>query len=141
MAFREETMLTPVRGYLARAGYSRVYDEVPFFHCVMDVFAASDSLETVAVEMKVSKWRQALRQARVYQLCADRVYIAVAAEFAHRVRTEELDRLGIGLLTVALSEDECGREVGEVVPAHASTMKREHYTDRLLRRLGERDAG
>jgi hypothetical protein len=75
--------------------------EVPFFLSKIDLVSINPKNgEVIAVEAKVSNWARAIQQATSYTLCANRVYLALWHEYAHRVDTQILDRYGIGLMSV-----------------------------------------
>ena len=79
---REILMLPAVRAHLARQ-YEHCTLELPFYEHRIDLYAYSVELDcTVAVELKLRKWRRALEQALLYQLCSDYVFIAVPATTA-----------------------------------------------------------
>lgn len=56
--------------------------------------------DLVAVEAKLTRWRDALRQARRYAYFANHVYIAIVARLADRVDRGSLYRARCGLLAV-----------------------------------------
>lgn len=67
----------------------------------IDVVAVClESGELSAIEAKTKNWRRAVEQAIVNLAAAERSYIAIYSNFAHRVSLEELDRHGIGLISV-----------------------------------------
>ena len=75
--------------------------EVPHYEKRIDVVAVERHTgEVRAIEVKVSDWPRALSQAIVNQAAADRSYIALHSETAHRVSWEELERTGIGLISI-----------------------------------------
>jgi len=57
--------------------------------------------EVWAVEAKVKDWLAGMRQARRYQTFAERVYLAIAEEYVHRVDVSLLRSFNIGLIVVA----------------------------------------
>ena len=67
--------------------------------------------DLIAIEAKVSDWRKGAVQAKRYQVFADRVYLAIKQEFAHRVDLDLLHAHHIGLLCVNESR------VQELLPA------------------------
>ena len=94
-------LLEPVRKYLSNTGFKKVASEVQFHDYRIDVFGYDPVRElSVAVELKLVKWSSAINQAMVYQLCADKVYIAMPHIYVHRVDIELLARMNIGLLSV-----------------------------------------
>lgn len=56
--------------------------------------------EVWAVEAKVKDWLAGMRQARRYQTFAERVYLAIAEEYVHRVDVSLLRSFNIGLMVV-----------------------------------------
>jgi len=98
----EAHLLAPVSNYLRRHAYGRQQVEVPFYDYRIDLYGYSRRLDSsVAVELKLTKWRRALQQAVVYQLCADRVYVALPQQVVTRVDTGLFDEHGIGLIAVS----------------------------------------
>ncbi len=79
----------------------RVRREVPLGAKRIDLVAFDpQSSEVTAVEAKVRDWRAGLRQAMIYRICADRVYIAVDERYAARVDFAALRPYGIGAIAV-----------------------------------------
>lgn len=96
----EAQLVDPVTGWLEDLGYD-VSAEVPILGRRADLVGTRDDA-LVAVELKMSDWREALRQAIAYQLAADRAWIAMPlgrAWPAYRQRWR-LEADGIGLLVV-----------------------------------------
>jgi hypothetical protein len=131
----EERLLTqPVLHLLEMAGYETLC-EAPFFQYAIDIYAkGTNPDDTVAVELKLKNWNKALRQARIYQLCATYVFIAMPAEHVHRVNRSRLRGVGIGLITV---EQRGNRTVARrVLQADASGIESKRHTARLLAQFG-----
>lgn len=119
----EQHLLEPVRKYLSNTGFKKLASEVQFHDYRIDVFGYDPVREvSVAVELKLVKWSSAINQAMVYQLCADKVYIAMPRAFVHRVDLELLSRINIGLLSV--NED---RSVSVCLEPGFSTHVRSYY--------------
>jgi hypothetical protein len=75
--------------------------EVRHYEKRIDIVAiCPESGELWAIEAKTRDWRRAVEQAIVNLAAAERSYIAVQEEFAHRVSLEELADHGIGLIAV-----------------------------------------
>ena len=53
------------------------------------------------MEAKVKDWLAGMRQARRYQTFAERVYLAIAEEYVHRVDVPLLRSFNIGFIVVA----------------------------------------
>lgn len=79
----------------------RYSTEVPFFLNKIDLVSVNQKNgDVIAVEAKVSNWNRAVQQATSYSLCANKVYLALWHEYAHRVDVNVLDQYGIGLMSV-----------------------------------------
>ncbi len=78
----------------------RFLAEVPYGAKRIDLAGLSTDSQIFAIELKVDKWRRAIWQASIYQLCANFAYIAVRQEYTHRVDIDYLGGLGIGLIAV-----------------------------------------
>ncbi len=93
----EAQLAPPVTAWLQGTG-CRVEAEVPILGRRADLIGARED-ELVAVELKLRDWREALCQARAYQLAADRVWVAMplaAASSAYRARWRfEAERIGL----------------------------------------------
>lgn len=101
---RESLMMPAVRAYFKRH-YKQCKQELPFYEHRIDLYGYSPETDcAVAVELKLRKWRRAIEQALVYQLCSDYVFIAVPATTARLVDLDELRSYGIGLLAVSAGE-------------------------------------
>jgi len=75
--------------------------EVPFLSRRIDLVAQQKSTgDLYLVEAKVSNWRKALEQACIYLLCGDYAYNAIAENFVHRVKEDDLAHHGVGLISV-----------------------------------------
>ena len=66
---------------------------------VVDIICQNDK-EIIAIEVKVRNWKRALRQAIIYQLCANRTYVALCHRFSGRVKIEFFLKYGVGLIEV-----------------------------------------
>ncbi|HKW43285.1 MAG TPA: hypothetical protein VJP06_03775 [Thermoplasmata archaeon] len=101
MAFRFEADLTePVANWLQGAGYD-VRAEVPILGRRADL-VGSQGTSLTAIEMKLDRWAEALRQAMAYQLAADRAWVAMPLAAASRPYRQRwvFESQGVGLLAV-----------------------------------------
>ena len=122
MNLKSESLMLPAVWAYLRNQYDQSREELPFYEHRIDLYGYSAETErTVAVELKLRKWRRALEQALVYQLCSDYVFIAVPSATAKRIDIEELRNHGIGLL--AVSDGECIEEL----PAVLSPVLNQNY--------------
>ena len=109
---------------LHRKGYT-VFTEVPFWLRRIDLVAClPDSDGCLAVEAKLTDWRKAIEQASIYQLCAERVVIAMPDCYAHRPDTGKLEHEGIGLWAV-------GDGIVELIAPRPSYVFRTHLGEKL----------
>jgi hypothetical protein len=75
--------------------------EVPLGTKRIDLVALDPhSKQVTAVEAKVDDWRAGLRQAVIYRICANRVYIAVDKRFVQRLDLGTIGSYGIGAIVV-----------------------------------------
>jgi hypothetical protein len=119
---KESDLLPPIGRYARRQGYSTQIPELPFYECRIDLYGHSEtSGNTVAVELKLTNWQRALKQALLYQLCADFVYIAMPDKNIARVDQDALSKQGIGLISVSASQ------CRTILRAERSTELRPHY--------------
>lgn len=102
LGFRFElALLDPVCASLRRRGYRWQRPEVQFYEYRMDIYAYDPAKKrTAAVELKLCRWKRAIQQAVIYQLCADFVYIALPVRAADRVDRSLLAQHGLGLIGV-----------------------------------------
>ncbi len=122
---REASLFDPVAAYKRRQTFALQEKELPFYEYRIDLFAFSQKLEiTVAVELKLHRWRRAIEQSLLYQLCADFVFIALPAPTVARVDCAILKEHGIGLISV-FESGRCRR----VIEAKRSPVVRPHYRD------------
>ncbi len=100
----ERELLGPVSRFLKRRGFGAQQKELPFYSHRIDLYAVSAAAGTTAsVELKLSRWKKALRQASLYQLCADYVFVALPTNAATRAALDEFRAAGVGLIEVALN--------------------------------------
>lgn len=119
----ESELLEPVRSFVRQRGYCEQFTELPFYEHRIDLYGYSSETETtLAVELKLRNWRRALKQAILYQLCADVVFLALPQDANSRIEQELLVEHGIGLILV----DPLGDCI-EVVKASKSKVLLKHY--------------
>lgn len=128
MVFRLESELRePVATWLQDAGFD-VRMEVAILGRRADLVGSRDRSVT-AIEMKMHRWTEAIRQAIAYQIAADHVWVAMplaaASRAYHQRWTFEAD--GIGLLAV----DDRGR-VREPIRAASSPRLLPFVRDKVL---------
>ena len=97
----ESSLYKPVAAYARNRGFRWQRSEVPFYEYRVDLYGFSRRKNlTLAIELKLTKWRRAVEQALIYQLCSDLVYIAVPYTTSLRVDAGLLREHGIGLVAV-----------------------------------------
>jgi len=84
----------------------------------------NDPIELVAIEAKITRWREALAQAHRYRAFADRTYVALPSEIIDRTEAigECAHRMGIGLIAVTSTSASVILESPSVVPRTADRM-------------------
>ena len=121
----EKTLLKPVKRFLRDQGCVFLRPELRFFDRGIDLYAlAHEPDHSYAIELKVVDWQKALRQAAIYQLCADFCYVAMPIEHTTRVNLDNFRHAGVGLLGVYLG----GNFVTEVLAPKASAVKNQFYS-------------
>jgi len=129
----ESALFDPVASYTRRKGFRRQQAEVQFYEYRIDLYGYSRGRnETVAIELKLRDWKRAVEQALLYQLCADRVFIALPTRASSRVDAELLRQHGIGLIAISDSF-----RCVQIVPARPSSVVRGHYRDTYIEMLLE----
>lgn len=125
----EADLLAPLVRHFAASGF-RSIPEVTVAGRRADLVAVSED-GLVAVELKVSHWRQALRQAVAYQVWAPLSYVALPFPRALRVsrHRERFEAEGVGLLAVL------GDDVRTFLPATPSPRLFPALSDHVRRRL------
>ncbi len=99
---KESSLLEPVAGYIKRKGFHVQCTELPFYQRSVDIYGFSRIKDkTIAIELKLHKWKKAFQQALIYQLCADETYIAMPQKYAFRADFDLLSEHGIGLISVS----------------------------------------
>ncbi len=99
---KESSLLDPVTKYIKRKGFRLQAPELPFYERSVDIYGFSRKKnKTIAIELKLHKWKKAIEQALLYQLCADEAYIAMPKKFVGRVNLDLLTKYGIGLISIS----------------------------------------
>jgi len=125
----ERLLLSPVAAYFGRKGFRWQQPEMRFYDRRIDLYAFSRTDDiAVAVELKLHRWRYAMKQALLYQLCSDFVYIALPSVWIKSVRVDLLSEYGIGLVSV-----DAKMHCRQVVPAKASSVVRPRYRREYIR--------
>ncbi len=131
---RENDLCLPVANYFRRRRYRLQKTEVPFYEYRIDVYCYSKSLNrTIAIELKLKRWTRAFKQALIYQLCSDWVYIAMPDSEVGKVDHALLKQYGLGLISV-----QPGGRCQEVLRAELSPVVRSHYRDNHIELLHDR---
>lgn len=103
-------------------------EEVPFLLKVADLLCFHEgSGECIAVEVKVRDWRKALKQALVYQMMADRVYIALSNKYLKTVDCNLLVENAVGLISIDLNGT-----VSLISEAALSPRRLPYFTSRAI---------
>lgn len=131
---KEEALFSPVANYVHRKSFRWQQPELQFYEYRIDLYGFSRTKDlTVAIELKLHKWRRAFEQALIYQLCADLVFIALPSSTINCVDHELLSEHGIGLIAVE-NNSTCRQAIAPV----RSHVIRKHYRNVYIKMLKER---
>ncbi len=131
MRIREADVRAAVVGSLVAQGF-RTEIEFPLLGRIADVLALKDEAACVAVECKERDWRRGVKQARVYQVACEFVYLALPAGRTSDIGTAFLLEQSLGLLEVTSD----GRVTEVVAPRQAPHFLPE-LKERMVARLEE----
>jgi hypothetical protein len=122
----ESSLKTRAIEHFLTLGYRHCFEELPFLTRKIDLcFYDPKEDRILSVELKVKNWQDALRQARVYQLCSDEVYVVLHPSFAHRADLALFKQFGIGLLAFGDASD-------TYLPASASPVRKHRFHAKIL---------
>lgn len=125
---KEKELLKPISNYLKDEGYALQMAEACFFDYAIDLYGYSEKKrKCVAIELKLHDWKKALKQALIYQLCADYVYVAFPESSLRKVQVSAFSEFGIGF--IAVSPGRCRR----VLKAEKSIEIMSHYKSEMIR--------
>lgn len=97
---KEEELFLPIKRLFPSREYL-IKREISFHGKSIDVLLMNrKSHRLIAIELKVNKWKKALRQAAVYQLCASHVYIALWHKHINDKNKKIIANYGIGIIEV-----------------------------------------
>lgn len=99
----EAALYPAVARWLTAQGYA-CWRDVSYLGRWIDLFAEQPDGSTVAVELKVTDWSRALRQAQIVQPSATRTFIGIWAPYVHRAQSpraqSSIAATGVGLLAI-----------------------------------------
>jgi hypothetical protein len=99
---KEKILGRCVSKYLKSEGYLFQKEQVKFYDRAVDLLCSKSGLrKLVAVEYKLVKWRKALKQALIYQLCADYAYVALSKINYKSIDYGLFKENGVGLFFVS----------------------------------------
>ena len=97
----EEQLYLPVKRHLLSEAFSIQKEQMQFYEYKIDIYCYSHAKEqTAAVELKVSDFNKAVKQALIYQLCSDLVFIAMPIFEANNCSKDLIKQYGIGIIGV-----------------------------------------
>ncbi|MBM7866989.1 hypothetical protein GTO89_05065 [Heliobacterium gestii] len=127
---KEIDLIAPVVKSFSDRGY-RAYAEVKLSSRWIDVYLINENtFETIAIELKLTNWKKAYQQAKVYPLVADYVYIGMPEKYVHRAldNIDLFKKLGVGILSVS-------QEVIEVLEPQQSTILSQNVKREVIGKL------
>jgi hypothetical protein len=98
----EKSLYPPLISYLEQENLY-IYREIPFFMKHIDVVCVSpDMKQLITIEVKVKDWCSGYRQALHHRILAESSYLAISAEYSHRVLShiDLFKNAGIGILEI-----------------------------------------
>jgi len=128
---KESRLRKPVMSFLRGLGCENLCLEISFVDREIDVFGLrmAPSFRSYAVELKIENWQKALKQAAIYQLCADYCYVAMPDNKAKSLQLRDFRDAGVGVLGVDLKS----KQVVVYSEAQPSSVKRTPYSNYLAR--------
>jgi hypothetical protein len=131
----EDALNDAVADFL-RARCIRYTWQVPALGGRIDFVGIRPSYEVVALEVKTKNWRQALSQARRYQLLADKAYVALPENLARTVlgKSRLFKESGVGLISIGFNTKIL---IGASSCKLARPNLREYLLDHTLERRNE----
>lgn len=99
-------MADPIREFMHNQGYV-IYDQIPYFQGKID-FVGIKNEECIIIESKVSKWKDAIKQAINYGKGADCSYVALpksTAYYCYKNHKKIFDESLVGLLSVESTDN------------------------------------
>lgn len=101
---KEEDMNGVVIDYFKNLGFVK-FEEVPASQKRIDLyFIHKNYPKTIAVELKIRKWKQALRQAYQNLFYAQKSYVGLWHKFLNDTIVSEISSYGIGILKIKPNE-------------------------------------
>ena len=102
LATSENKLKGPVLHFLKGMGCDKLKTEIILIDRGIDVFGLRTGRKPLsyAVELKLQNWQKAIRQAAIYQLCADYSFVAMPIDKASSLDLELFNASGVGLLAV-----------------------------------------
>jgi len=130
----EREFLTAVLRPLKRRWPGMVYINVPSMSRCVDITVRMKEMnEIITVELKLTNWRRALRQARDHLLAADRSYVCIPNINPTFQCIEQFRAFGVGLLTIEVHGN--GYCMREILPAPQSRSLWSVSRNRLIASL------
>ncbi|SRR6266487_228567 len=101
---KETKLKGPVMHFLRGLGCDQLKAEITLVDRGIDVYGVRTGTQPLsyAVELKLRNWQKAIRQAAIYQLCADYCYVAMPDVKAGVLDLGFFEAAGVGLLAVDL---------------------------------------
>ena len=133
---REQDLVEAARASLDRQDYA-TKEQVPLHNRVVDLVACDSSGSLVGIEVKLAKWKVALKQAATNANAFDYVYVCVpGGRYLSRLIAAAAP-CGIGVMVC----DPCEREVYVVSPARKVVQQWRPNVDLVRRHLREGSDG
>ena len=121
--------------YLSRqCQFHQIKEEVPFLSRCIDAVLLDRSDNLISIEFKISKWRQAIEQAKNHKLGSDKAYICLPERKLTETLTQAILEAGVGLFFFSPNAVEV---VYEVIPAPKINQNITVFREMLLKNISK----
>ena len=96
----EKDLVVPLEKYFTKKGFKTEL-EVPIYRNRIDMVAYDESI-LISIELKIKKWKRALKQASYYQLGSDFTFVAMPLYESYKAYWNKFrfEKKGVGILAV-----------------------------------------
>jgi hypothetical protein len=121
---KEKTLEVALVQHLKNDGLA-VYSQVPFSCKRIDVlYYSQEEREVTAIEVKISDWNDAFKQAYLNRMVSHKSYVAIYEEFANRVEKniEKFKKYGVGVFLISKKG-----QLQEILGARTNEMPNKYF--------------
>jgi hypothetical protein len=114
--------------------FHQIRQEVPFLSRCIDLVLLDKLDNLISIEFKISKWRQAIKQAKNHKLGADKAYICIPERKLTDSLIQAVREAGIGLLFFCQDAE---KVIYEVIPAPNDYENVSVFRDMLISNISK----